>query len=729
MNGKLVTDILFHVHRTVNIGARWRLGLELQNLAPKRFLSAHGQYRKENKCDRPFSCPENKCKRQTHGILMAETSFVPVRSFASSHKRVVPVLELPPVVRVSQLASMMRINTSRLVRLLRKVVDKNVTSEYLLPFEDSSMVAVELGFDARQASFASSKLLKLAEKGESRLNSDSLPLRPPIVTIMGHVDHGKTTLLDALRKSSIVATEHGGITQRIGAFSVPFSKGAQQITFIDTPGHAAFEEMRKRGASVTDIVVLVIAGDDGVQPQTVEALKHIQAAGVPMVVALTKCDRPGFSADKVQKQLLEHGVQTEEFGGDTQVCCVSGVTGQGLEELESCILALAEVLDIRASKKAAVEGWIIESSVSKGQGIQASVLIKQGTVRLGSFLVCKESYAKVRLLLKNGNVRCKQAFPGEAVQVSSFKSIPPAGVRVFSVSKESEAKAFIEAAQREKHLLSQTDLAHKQNEQQISAAKLRAKKSRLDRRGMLLSYWDKELVRDEQKQSSSTDVSNSSHSSSAPSTYSIIIKAAESGALEAAEAYLNGIQYGSTKLQPVYTALGPLTETDINNAHVAKASIAVFGMDVSNGILASARRKEIQVIQSNVIYELYEKVKDSFRETLPPITVTRIDAEALVLALFPHNDKRSTSVVLGCRVTNGKFCDAHAIRVMRNGRNIWTGTIESMRHLRDEVHSVAKGKEFGILPHIPKEFADDLPAFQPGDIVQSFYNEQVAPAF
>ncbi|KAL2313931.1 Translation initiation factor IF-2, mitochondrial [Schizosaccharomyces pombe] len=598
-------------------------------------------------------------------------------------------LTLPAVLSVASFANLLQIPTRRILRDLNRLGIKDVFPEYLITYEYSSLLAEEYGFDVQEAAAYSAPSPK-------SLNSkkDSGPLRPPVVTLMGHVDHGKTTLLDAFRKSTIASTEHGGITQKIGAFTVPFDKGSKFITFLDTPGHMAFEAMRKRGANIADIVVLVVAGDDGVKPQTVEAIKHIQSADVPVVVALTKSDRPGTPIHKIYEQLLNNGIQVEALGGETQIIPISAKTGKGIPELEAAILTLAEIMEIRASPRDPFQGWIVESSVTKGVGSSATVVVKHGTVKKGMYLVAGKSWCKVRSLVDVNKKSIKQVLPGQAAQVYGWKDLPIAGDLAYEVKSESEAKRILSDIYRQSNEQNFYELAESQNEQRVSA--LAAKKS------------GPAAIPQEE-----TSVSKS---------FNIIAKCEDTGSMEALSDYLKPLQFGKIKSRVLYTGVGPVTETDIERAETSDAIIISFGVSVPKATFRLAEKHNVKLLFHNVIYHLMDDVRKLFALRLPPILVQRVTGEAIISAIFDIKAKRAVVHVAGCRVTNGTIEKSHKIRLVRNDKIIWSGEIDSLKHLKEEVTSIKKGRECGILL---KNF-DEIVT---GDKLQTFVEEYKPPDF
>ncbi|EPX75347.1 translation initiation factor IF- 2Mt [Schizosaccharomyces octosporus yFS286] len=617
-------------------------------------------------------------------LLCTNRSRSPLYSASRKQKQLRPLL-IPPVLPVSSLSNHLQVSTQRLVRDLTRLGFENVSPSYLLTFEYSSLIAEEYGYKVHTDSASTPPPKK------STSSHANAPLRPPVVTIMGHVDHGKTTLLDALRKSSIAASEHGGITQKIGAFTVPFDSGSKSITFLDTPGHMAFEAMRKRGANIADLVVLVVAGDDGVKPQTVEAIKHIQSADAPVIIAITKCDRPGLQPRKVIEQLMNYGIQAEEFGGDTQVVSVSGKTGSGIDELEAAILTLAEILEIRSSPKDRLEGWVVESSVAKGVGSLATIVVKQGTLSSGNFLVAGNSWGKVRSLLDVNNKRVKQVLPGQAAQVLGWKELPKAGDHVFQVKNESEAKEVL------------ADIARRNDAQELY-----------------------QLAESHNKQLEEQRLNSSETTESTPENrkeyFNVIAKCDDTGSAEAIIDFFKGLRNEDLQTRVLYAAVGPVTETDIERAETSNAIIISFGVPVPKATFREAERRKVKVLFHNIIYHLMEEIRNLFRERLPPVLVQRVPSEATVQAIFDIRRKKSSVAVAGCRVTNGTLEKAHKVRLIRAGKIIWTGEIESLKHLKDEVTKIAKGRDCGIL-------LKGILEIRVGDKIQSYVDEYRTPDF
>ncbi|EOO02011.1 putative translation initiation factor if-2 protein [Phaeoacremonium minimum UCRPA7] len=503
---------------------------------------------------------------------------------------------------------------------------------------------------------------------------------------MGHVDHGKTTMLDWLRKSSVAAQEHGGITQHIGAFSVRLSTG-KQITFLDTPGHAAFLTMRQRGANVTDIVILVVAADDSVKPQTLEALKHARAAKVPIIVAINKIDKDEARVDHVKADLARHGIEIEDFGGDVQVVCVSGKTGEGMNDLEENILTLSEILDVRAETDGMAEGWILEASI-KPIGKVATVLVKRGTLRIGDYIVAGTTWAKVRVIRNEAGVDIEEAAPGTAVEILGWRGDPIAGDEVIQAPDESKAK--IATHYREEIRDRESAVATKAAQEQQEREKA-----------------EKENTEDTpEPEESGTKIVN------------FIVKGDVVGSVEAVCAAI--MEIGSNEVRPrvLRSSAGQVTESDVDHAATSKGMIISFNNPIAGFIKQRAKDAGVKILDYNVIYHLTDEVKDRLSDLLPPLISTRVVGEAEVLQVFPINLKgRVFKNIAGCRVRNGQISRTAKYRVLRSGENVFQGSLDSLKHGKKDVDEMKKGSECGI----SFEGWDDI---RQGDQIQAYEETQ-----
>ncbi len=478
--------------------------------------------------------------------------------------------------------------------------------------------------------------------------------RPPVVTIMGHVDHGKTTLLDAIRKTSVVQTEAGGITQHIGAYQTEID--GRRITFLDTPGHEAFTAMRARGAKVTDIAVLVVAADDGVMPQTRESISHARAAGVPIVVAVNKIDLPDANPDRVLGELAQEDVQPEEWGGTVQVARVSAKQGENLDDLLEKILLVADAeLDLRANPDAEASGPIIESRLDVGRGPVATMLVQRGTLKVGDAIVAGDAWGRVRALYDYRGERLQEALPGDPVEILGFDRPPPAGELGRVVEKESRAR----------------DLA-----QQRSERLRREARSKQASRGVSL---DKLF---EQMQAGGIQDLN------------IVLKGDVQGSVEAIVGELQKIRHSEVQVNVIHTGVGAITENDVNLAAASNAMVIGFNVRPSAEVRAAADRQGIEIRLYRVIYQLTADIEQALVGLLTPVETEAIIGEVEVRALFRVS---RLGTIAGCMVTSGLVRRGSNVRIFREGTRIHETTVAQLRRFKDDVREVTEGFECGIL--------------------------------
>ena len=561
---------------------------------------------------------------------------------------------LPDFINVSNLAAVLRVNVEAFGNKMRALGFNETNNDYILDAETAGLIAAEFNFEPIVDSGDSEDLYPQLPVEDPSL----LPPRPPVVTIMGHVDHGKTTLLDWLRKSSVAVSEHGGITQHIGAFSVSMP-GGRLITFLDTPGHAAFLSMRKRGANVTDIVILVVAADDSVMPQTIEAIKHAQDSQVPMIVAVNKIDKPDSNIQRVKNDLARYGVEIEDFGGDTQVVCVSGKTGQGMAELEESVIALADILDMRAPADGPAEGWVLEATTKKSGRI-ATVLIRRGTIKPGDVIVAGSAWAKVRSLHNESGAEVAAAGPGTPVEIDGWKEPPAAGDEVLQAPDEQKAKSVVEfriEAQRRDEMATEM----------IAVNEMR----RLDHEKREKEKLKKTQV--DEKTDESEKAALLAHPSGMKEVL-FLIKADVSGSVEA---ILNSVSaLGNSEVRPhvIRSGTGPITEFDIDHAAAAKAHIISFNTVIDPQISRAAETAGVPIINQSIIYRLIEDVKAKLSDQLAPKKTQRVLGEAEVTQIFEINTKgRQKIPVAGCKVRNGIITKNGNIRILRKKEVIYDG--------------------------------------------------------
>ncbi len=502
--------------------------------------------------------------------------------------------------------------------------------------------------------------------------------RAPVVTIMGHVDHGKTTLLDGIRKANVAAGEAGGITQHIGAYTISFPhperKGeVQQITFLDTPGHAAFSAMRARGANVTDIVVLVVAANDGVMPQTLEALSHAQAAKVPIIVAVNKIDHPNANPMKVRQQLQERGLVPDDWGGDTIFADVSALTKQGVDKLLELILLQADLLELKANPDRRAKGNVIESGLQPG-GPTATVLVRKGTLRVGEVVICGQYWGKVRALISEEGNRLKEAGPSVAVKVLGLNGVPEAGLEFSVLEDEKAARALGE--QREQKARTDSTESRAKVTLETLFATLDATQGK---------------------------------------TLKVVVKGDMQGSVEAIVEALKKIDSTKVSLEIIHSAVGTITESDVLLASASSAIILGFHTRIDVGVADLAKQEGVQVKLYSIIYELIDQVKEAMAGLLDPILREVVLGSAEVRKLFELSKGGN---VAGCMITAGRIIRGK-VRILRRKGLIYEGAVQSIRRFQDEVNEVRTGMECGIR-------IDGFSEFQIGDVIESYSTEKVA---
>jgi len=491
----------------------------------------------------------------------------------------------------------------------------------------------------------------------------NLRARAPVVTVMGHVDHGKTTILDAIRKTRIAQKEYGQITQKIGAYRVLLPAGA--IVFLDTPGHEAFTEMRARGARVTDIVVLVVAADEGFRPQTVEAVNHARSAGVPIIVAINKIDKPNANVEMVKKQLAEHGLLPEDWGGQTVCVPVSGLTGEGLEHLLEMILLVAELEELRADPDRPAEGAVIESHLHRARGPVLTVLVQNGTLRVGDPFIAGDTWGKVRALLDDSGERLAEAGPSTPVEVLGAAGVASAGASFRVVASEREARESAERAEKS------------QGESSVS------RKVSLDRLRTDISQGTVRELR-------------------------IILKADFSGSLEAIRNAIGKIPATEVVITFMHTGIGPVTESDVLLAAVSNAVVIGFNVTADAGVMELARREGVEVKTYHLIYDLVDEIRMAVEGLLEPVEKEVTLGQALVKKVFAL----SRGTVAGCLVVEGKMVRNARARVIREGKKIAEGVVSGLKRFKDSVREVAVNTECGVEL---SGFSD----FREGDVIQA----------
>jgi translation initiation factor IF-2 len=588
----------------------------------------------------------------------------------SDQVKVVRDVILPEQITVQELANRMAARTPEVIKALMKM-GVMATITQTLDADTAELVVQEFGHRARRVAESD---VELGLEGNADIDTD-LIIRPPVVTIMGHVDHGKTSLLDALRTTDVAGGEAGGITQHIGAYQVKMP-GGEMITFIDTPGHEAFTAMRMRGASVTDIVVLVVAADDGVMPQTIEAIRHAKAANAPIIVAINKIDKPDADPNRVRQELLSYEVVVEEMGGETQDVPVSALKRTGLDKLTEAILLQAEILDLKANPDRTAEGTVIESRLDRGRGPVGTVLVQRGTLRQGDIVVAGSEWGRVRAMLDDKGKQMAEAGPSSPVEILGLSGAPAAGEPFVVVENESRAREITEFRER------------RQREKAAGAA--------AGARGTL----DQMLARiqaGEQKE------------------VAVLIKADVQGSAEAIQVVVAKLAHEEVKVRVLLAGVGQITESDIQLAKASNAVVIAFNVRATSQARELAQRESVDIRYFSIIYEVADDVEKLVKGKVAPKAREKFLGYAEVRKVF---NITKTGKVAGCMITEGLVKRGAGVRVLRDNIVIHTGELSQLKRFKDDVREVARGYECGL------SFAH-FENLQEGDVIECFETEMV----
>ena len=565
-------------------------------------------------------------------------------------------------IQVGELAKLMGVKVGELLKKAL-MMGLPLTINQSIDADTAAILADEFGFKVEKATVEEELLLQYVPPKEEELKP-----RPPVVTVMGHVDHGKTTLLDAIRKTDVASREAGGITQHIGAYKVTLEDG-RQITFIDTPGHEAFTTMRARGAQVTDIVILVVAADDGVMEQTKEAIEHARAAGVPIVVAINKIDKPNANPERVKSQLAELGLVPEEWGGETLMANISARNRIGIEELLELVLLQAEILDLKAAYDRPARGRVIESRLDKGKGPVATVLIQEGTLREGDVFVSGQTFGRVRAMFDSLGQRVKEATPATPVEILGFEELPQAGDDFIVLEDEEKARRIAEYRQRkarEAEAAKQTKITLEKLFEKLKEGEL------------------KELK--------------------------IVLKADTQGTLEALDASLQKLSTDKVKVTIIRKGIGAITESDVMLASASDAIVIGFNVKPTSQAKEIAKQEGVDIRFYDVIYHLLEDIKKAMEGLLEPVYEEVITGVAEVRATFKVP---KVGVVAGCYVKEGVISRNNKVRVIRDGVVVFTGGIASLKRFKEDVKEVQAGYECGLK-------IENFNDVKVGDIIEAF---------
>ena len=577
-------------------------------------------------------------------------------------------IKIYETIQVSELAKLMGVKISELIKKSLQM-GMPITANQSIDADTAAILADEFGYQVEKAPIEEEILLKYTPPSPEELKP-----RPPVVTVMGHVDHGKTTLLDAIRKTDVVSREAGGITQHIGAYTVKLEDG-RIITFIDTPGHEAFTSMRARGAQVTDIVILVVAADDGVMEQTKEAIEHAKAAKVPIVVAINKIDKPDANPERVKSQLAELGLVPEDWGGDTLVTNISAKKKIGIEDLLELVLLQAEMLELKAAYDRPARGRIIESKLDKGRGPVATVIIQEGTLKEGDVFVAGLTYGRVRAMFDSYGNRVKIATPSIPVEILGFEEVPQAGDDFIVLDEEEKARKVAEYRQRKAR---EAEIA---KEAKISLEKLFEK---------LKEGEIKEL--------------------------NIVLKADTQGTLEALQSSLLKLSTDKVKINIIRAGIGAISESDVMLASASNAIVIGFNVKPTSNAKNIAKNERVDIKFYDVIYQLLDDVKKAMAGLLEPKLEEQITGIAEVRATFKIP---KVGIVAGCYVKEGTIHRNNRVRVIRDGVVIFTGNIGSLKRFKEDVKEVSAGYECGLR-------IENFQDIKEGDIIEAFEIKEVA---
>ena len=572
-------------------------------------------------------------------------------------------------ITVAELAEKLHKNSSEIIKILF-MLGKMVTINSALDDENVELICMEFDVTATKVEHQDDESLMDTEED----NPDDLVNRAPIVTIMGHVDHGKTTLLDYIRKSRVVEGEFGGITQHIGAYQVKVND--QLVTFLDTPGHEAFTAMRARGASVTDIVIIVVAADDGVMPQTVEAIDHAKAAGVPIIVAVNKMDKPGVNPDKVKNAMAEHDLMPEEWGGDTIFVECSAKTGMGVQDILETILVVSEVRDIKANPKKLATGTVIEAKLDKGRGPVTTLLVQNGTLRQSDSIVVGSCYGKVRKMTNDLGKEITEALPGTPVEIIGLDDIPVAGDNFKVFADDKDARAVAQARNRAKI----------EQERNASAAmSLEDLKAQIDAGDI------KEIP--------------------------VIVKSDVTGTAEAVASSLSKINVDGVKVNVIRHAAGAINESDVILASVSNAVIYGFNVRPDANVKKKAAEEKVEIRLHNIIYKAVEEMEAAMKGMLAPVFEEVVIGQAEVRKTYKVS---KIGTIAGCMITEGKIVKECKCRLIRDGIVIYTGKLGSLKRFENDAKEVAEGYECGLT-------IENFNDIKEMDIVEGYVDQEVKP--
>jgi len=591
-------------------------------------------------------------------------------NFNQPTEPVVRDVHVPETITVADLAHKMSVKAAEVIKCLMKM-GQMVTINQVLDQDTAMIVTEELGHKAIAAKLDDPEAM-IEQAGVVQSEAPSVP-RAPVVTVMGHVDHGKTSLLDYIRSAKVASGEAGGITQHIGAYHVETERG--MITFLDTPGHEAFTAMRARGAKATDIVILVVSADDGVMPQTIEAIHHAKAAGVPLVVAINKIDKPDANPERVKQELISHSVVPEEYGGDSPMVPVSAKTGQGIDDLLEQVLLQAEVMELKAQIEAPAKGLVVESRLDKGRGPVATVLVQSGTLKKGDVVLAGSAFGRVRAMVDETGRSTESAGPSIPVEIQGLSDVPAAGEEVIVLPDERKAREIA--------------LFRQGKFRDVKLAKQQAAK---------LENMFEQMAEGEVKQ------------------LPVILKADVQGSQEALSHALQKLSTDEVKVQVVHAAVGGISESDVNLAVASKAVIIGFNVRADQGARKTAENNGVDIRYYNIIYDAVDEIKAAMTGMLTPDKKEEIIGNVEIREVYKISKVGS---VAGCMVTDGLIRRGAGVRLLRDNVVVWTGQLASLKRFKDDAKEVRQNFECGLQLHN----YDDI---QVGDVLEAFEVKEVA---
>ena len=587
---------------------------------------------------------------------------------SKEEKKKTKKIKIQEKILISLLANKMNVKINEVIKKASDL-GLSLTFKDEIDSDEATIIASEFDYDVDVDTFNEKEFIN---KGVS-FNNNDISFRPPIITVMGHVDHGKTSLLDYIRKAKVATSEHGGITQSIGAYSFEFKN--KKLVFIDTPGHAAFSAMRSRGASLTDIVILVVAADDGIMPQTVEAINHAKSANVPIIVAINKIDKPDANVENIKSQLSENELTPDDWGGNTSCVPVSALDGTGIDELLELISIQSDLLELKANNKVPANGFVLESYLDKGRGVVATLIPKEGEIKRGDFIICGTNSGKVRAVIDDIGIQVKNSGPSLPVEILGLDGVPDAGLPFHIVKNDKVAKEVI--------------------------------RNRLD------------AIKEEESFRSHTvglDFINSEVLLGKIKELPVIVKADTQGSLDALISALNNFESDKCKSKIVHSAVGSINESDHMLAESTGSIILGFSTIVENDVKKLLEKSGVRCETYEIIYEILDRIKELLEGLLDPILEERIVGHAEIKEVFNLTKKGK---IAGCYVQDGKAIRGYKFRVMRDNEAISEGPLDSLKRFKDDVKEVASGFECGI-------GVDDSLDIKQGDILEIFTHDKIA---